>query len=128
MDIALVNGIPIAHHQGPGSITEAVIKSLLQLQGTMEPHQIISLMDLGPPTLAMADHWDHIHVGYYPKGSAPEKGKQFESLLKPDQWEKLVGRIADIQNPRVPTSPSKYSLPAKKHADKKSGGKSGRGD
>jgi len=77
----------------------------------------------------MADHADHIHVGYYPKGSAPEKGKQFDSLLKPDQWQKLVGRIAEIQNPKVPTSPSKYSLPAKhKHSDKKSGKKSGRGD
>jgi hypothetical protein len=128
MDIAMVNDIPILGHQGPGSITEAVIKTLLQLQGTMEPHQIISLMNLGPPTFAMADHADHIHVGYYPEGSAPEKGKQFESLLKPDQWRKLIGRIAEIQNPKVPTSPSKYSLPAKKDSGKKASGKRGRGD
>jgi len=133
MDIALVNGIPIAGHQGPGSITEAAVKSLLQLQGSMEPHQVISLMNLGGPSFAMADHADHIHVGYYPKGSAPEKGKQFESLLKPDQWKKLIGTISEIQNPNVPTSPSKYSLPAKKDKGKKdkgkkAGGKSGRGD
>ena len=43
MDIAAVNGIPIVGNQGPGTITEAVIKTLLQLQGTMQPHQIISL-------------------------------------------------------------------------------------
>ena len=103
-----------------------VIKTLLQLQGTMEPHQIISLMNMGGPTFVMADHSDHIHVGYYPKGSAPEKGgKRFESLLKPDQWKKLIGRIAEIQNPKVPTKPSKYSLPAN---DKKSKGKRARGD
>jgi hypothetical protein len=131
MDIAVINGVPVANHQGPGTLADALIKSLLQLQGTMQPHQVISLEDLpGPVSFAMADHWDHVHVGYYPGGSAPEKGKQFESLLKPDQWKKLIGRIAEIRNPKVPTKPSDYSLPAKKkHSDKKSGGKkSSRGD
>ena len=52
-----------------------MIKTLLQLQGTMQPHQIISLMTLGGPSFAMADHYDHIHVGYYPKGQSP-RGEQ----------------------------------------------------
>jgi hypothetical protein len=78
----------------------------------MEPHQIISLMDLGGPSFAMADHYDHIHVGYYPQGNEKPKGAQFQSLLKPDQWQKLIGRLGEIQNPKVPTSPSRYSLPA----------------
>jgi hypothetical protein len=116
MDIALVNGIPITGHQGPGSITEAVIETLLRLQGPMLPHQIISLMSLGGPSFEMADHYDHIHVGYYPKGTAPDGGRQFRELLKPDQWQRLIGRIAEIRNPRVPTRPSRYSLPAKKHS------------
>ena len=30
----------------------------------MRPPQIISLMDLGPPTFILPDHCDHIHVGY----------------------------------------------------------------
>ena len=38
----------------------------------MQPHQIISLMTLGGPSFAMADHDDHIHVGYYPKGQSPQ--------------------------------------------------------
>ena len=75
MDIAVVNGIPILGNQGTGTITEAVIKTLLRLQGTMQPHQIISLMNLGGPSFAMADHDDHIHVGYYPKGQSP-RGEQ----------------------------------------------------
>ena len=130
MDIAVINGVPVNGHQGPGSLADALIKSLLQLQGPMLPHQVISLEDLpGPVSFAMADHYDHVHVGYYPGGSAPEKGKQFESLLKPDQWKKLIGRIAQIQNPKVPTKPSDYSLPANKHDGKKaSGKKSNRGD
>jgi len=123
MDIALVDGIPIMGHQGPGSITEAVIKTLLQLQGTMEPHQIISLMSMGGPSFALADHYDHIHVGWQPTGdtdaSAGSGGKQLTSILKPDQWKKLVGRIAKIPNPRVPTSPSKYALRDKKPSDRK---------
>ena len=77
MDIALVNGIPILGNQGKGTITEAVIKTLMRLQGPMQPHQIISLMTLGGPSFAMADHNDHIHVGYYPKGQSPEASKQF---------------------------------------------------
>ena len=118
MDIALVNGIPILGNQGKGTITEAVIKTLMRLQGPMQPHQIISLMTLGGPSFAMADHNDHIHVGYYPKGQSPEASKQFSELLKPDQWKRLIGRIAQIDNPTVPTSPSRYAIPAGKGKQK----------
>jgi transglycosylase-like protein with SLT domain len=114
MDIAQVNGIPIIGNQGRGTITEAVIKTLLRLQGPMQPHQIISLMDMGGPSFVMADHNDHIHVGYYPKGQSPEASKQFNELLKPGQWKRLIGRIAQIDNPSVPTSPSRYAIPTGK--------------
>ncbi len=117
IDIAQVNGIPILGNQGPGSITEAVIKTLLRLQGQMQPHQIISLMDMGGPTFSMADHDDHIHVGYYPRGQAGKDGKRFVQLLKPKQWKRLIGRIAQIDNPAVPTRPSRFAIPAEK--DKK---------
>jgi transglycosylase-like protein with SLT domain len=68
VDISAINGIPIAGHQGPGSITEVVIRRLLNLQGAMQPHQIISLMQFpgASNTLAMSDHADHIHVGWRP--------------------------------------------------------------
>ncbi len=112
MDIAQVNGIPIIGNQGRGSITEATITELLKLQGNMEPAQIISLMEMGGPTFAMGDHADHIHVGYQPLYDPTEKGQQFVRLLKPQQWERLIGRIAEIENPEIPTGPAKYSLPA----------------
>ena len=125
MDIAVVNGIPIVGNQGPGTITEAVIKTLLKLQGNMEPHQVISLMNLGGPSFALPDHYDHIHVGYAPqpgdvgyggKGSAPPTSTsgQLDSLLKGKQWKRLIGRIAQIQNPKVPTKPSRFSLKVRK--------------
>src|SRR5207247_10302471 len=66
VDISKINGIPILGHQGPGSIAEITIKRLLTLQGAVQPHQIISLMDMGGPTFAQGDHADHIHVGFQP--------------------------------------------------------------
>jgi transglycosylase-like protein with SLT domain len=124
MDIAEVNGIPITGNQGKGTITEVVIKTLLRLQGTLRPQQVISLMTLGGPSFALADHYDHIHVGWSIQGPATKGGaakatsQQFDSLLKPDQWKKLIGRIAQIDNPTVPTSPSRYSIPTGKGKQK----------
>jgi hypothetical protein len=112
VDIAAVNGIPIAGHQGPGTITEAVIKDLLQLQGTMRPAQIISLMDLGPPTFILPDHWNHIHVGYT-FTTAGSSIKQLGQILKPEQWQRLIQRLGQIQNPKVPSKPSAAAVPAK---------------
>ena len=112
VDIAAVNGIPITGHQGPGTITEAVIKDLLLLQGSMRPAQIISLMDLGPPTFILPDHYNHIHVGYTftTQGSSI---KQLGQILKPSQWQRLIQRLGQIQNPKVPSKPSAAALPAK---------------
>ena len=112
VDIAVVNSIPITGHQGPGSITEAVIKDLLLLQGTMRPAQIISLMDLGPPTFTMPDHYNHIHVGYTFTSSG-NSVKQLGEILKPEQWQRLIQRLGEIQNPKVPAKPSSAALPAK---------------
>ena len=65
VDIGSLNGIVIQPStQGPGSITEQGVKFLAGLQGDLAPHQVISLNSYGGPTLAMADHHDHIHLGY----------------------------------------------------------------
>jgi hypothetical protein len=114
MDIAQVNGIPIIGHQGKGTITEAVIKELLKLQGPMQPHQIISLMNLGPPTMVLPDHADHIHVGFLPLYGDGKLGRQFARLLKPAQWQRLIGRIAKLPEPSVRTKASKYAIPVRK--------------
>jgi hypothetical protein len=118
VDIAQINGQPVLGNQGPGTLSYALVQDVLQLQGTMQPHQVISLMDLGGPSFAMADHDDHVHVGYQPAtGPESSTSKQFDQILKPDQWKRLIGRIADIDNPKVPTSPSKFAIPSK-HASK----------
>ncbi|HEY2603331.1 MAG TPA: lytic murein transglycosylase [Thermoleophilaceae bacterium] len=118
VDIAAINGIPIAGHQEAGGITEITVRRLMQLQGTMMPHQIISLLSLGANTMSLPDHWDHIHVGFHPLfGDNAKAGREALTVLKPGQWNDLVDRLRQIDNPVVPTDPSKYSIPVKPKAD-----------
>ncbi|HET6998034.1 MAG TPA: lytic murein transglycosylase [Solirubrobacterales bacterium] len=113
VDIAAINGVPVTGHQGPGTLTDELIHEILRLQGTMHPHQVISLEDLpDPASIAMADHYDHVHVGYHSVESPLEA--QFSALLKPDQWQRLIDRLGQIENPEVPIKPSEFSLPDKK--------------
>src|SRR4051794_7460363 len=112
VDIANIDRIPILCHQGPGSITDIAVKRLLTLQGTMKPHQIITLMAYpnADNTLALPDHDDHIHVGFHPlSGKGAEK---FDSVLKPGQWDKLITRLGELENPTVSLKPSKYAIKA----------------
>jgi len=114
VDIARINGTPILGHQDKGGITEQTVRRLMRLQGTMRPHQIISLLDFGANTLHMADHADHVHVGFQPLfGENKKLGKQAFQVLRPGQWSDLLDRLRKIDNPVVPTSPSKYAIPVK---------------
>jgi hypothetical protein len=128
VDISAVNGIPIEGHQGPGSITDTTIRKLLTLQGTMKPHQIISLMSYPGTdnTLAMADHYNHIHVGFRPLGA--EQGAQSASLsgsltssITPSQWIKLISRLGEIPDPTVANGPSAAAIPDHAGASAESG-------
>jgi len=114
VDIAAVNGITITPGtQGAGSITELTIQRLLTLQGTMKPDQIISLMKFSGTdnTFAMADHDDHIHVGWQPLyGTNPKLTRQVNAILKPNQWIKLIDRLGAIENPTVREQPSRYAI------------------
>jgi hypothetical protein len=64
VDIAAVGETPIVGHQEPGGPTEQAVRALLLLPGELEPKQVISLLGLGGPSFAQADHADHIHIGY----------------------------------------------------------------
>ena len=104
VDISRLNGVPVIGHQGPGSITEMAVRRLLTLQGTMKPAQIITLMTFQGTdnTFAMADHADHIHVGWRPLyGPNTKLGRQFDAMLEPGQWVDLIDRISRIPNPTL---------------------------
>jgi Transglycosylase SLT domain/Peptidase family M23 len=119
VDIAVIDGVPVTGHQGPGTLTDQLIRDALQLQGTMHPHQVISLEDLpGETSFALPDHYDHVHIGYHPLSGPFDQ--QFNALLKPDQWQRLTNRLDEIKNPRVSPKPSPYALP-----DRQRNGKNG---
>jgi hypothetical protein len=63
-DVAALGGVSIYGHQEPGGVTEQAVEDLLLLPQEVEPKQVISLLGLGGPSFALADHYDHIHVGY----------------------------------------------------------------
>jgi hypothetical protein len=132
VDISAINGIPIAGHQGAGTITDLTIRTLLTLQGEFVPHQIISLMKYpgAPNTLAMPEHWNHIHVGFHPAaGELPQApgasadaahsaraGKSaaapviVPSDLSTTQWNQLVARIGSLPAPKVAAKPSPSAI------------------
>jgi hypothetical protein len=64
VDISSLGGLSIAGHQEPGGLTETAVREILLLPSELQPRQVISLLGLGGPSFPLADHADHIHVGY----------------------------------------------------------------
>jgi hypothetical protein len=64
VDIAVLANQPIYGHQAPGGITEQAVRNILLLPAELRPRQVISLLGLGGPSFPLADHDDHIHVGF----------------------------------------------------------------
>ena len=64
VDIAAVGGTSILGNQQPGGVTEHAVRAILLLPSQLQPLQVISLLGLGGPSFPLADHYDHIHVGY----------------------------------------------------------------
>jgi len=131
--IVAINGVPIAGHQGAGSITDTTIRTLLTLQSEFIPARIVSLMRYpgAPTTLARADHGDYVEIVFAP---APAHAHAVQSAattaahsagagktvpapvaivgeLSPAQWEQLVARIAALPAPTVAVKPSSSAIP-----------------
>ncbi len=64
VDIAAVGGTSVLGNSQPGGMTEEAVRSILLLPAELQPQQVISLLGLGGPSFPLADHADHIHVGY----------------------------------------------------------------
>ena len=64
VDIAAVGGTSVLGNSAPGGTTEDAVRSVLLLPAEVQPQQVISLLGLGGPSFPLADHDDHIHVGY----------------------------------------------------------------
>jgi hypothetical protein len=64
VDIASLGGESILGNSAPGGLTEHAVRDLLLLPSEVMPQQIISLLGLGGPSFPLANHADHIHVGF----------------------------------------------------------------
>ena len=64
VDISAVGGVAIQGHQQPGGITERTVREILFAPAEVMPRQVISLLGLGGPSFPLADHSNHIHIGY----------------------------------------------------------------
>lgn len=116
VDIAAINGIPILGHQGPGSITDITVHKLLELQGPMKPHQIISLESIigADNVLPLASHYNHIHVGFRPAGgqlpSTVLTGAQGAPAAGAISWDLIGQRLQSLRNPSVPSGRSPFAI------------------
>ncbi len=131
VEISAINAIPIAAHQGAGSITDTTIATLLSLHGEFRPREIVSLMHypMAANTLARADHWGKIHIGFAPDPRARGLGSfapgaahwaraglgapsplLVAGALSGTQWDRLMARIAALPVPSVARKPSPSAI------------------
>jgi hypothetical protein len=64
VDISGLAYTPIQGHQEPGGMTERAVRAILFLPAEVMPRQVISLLGLGGPSFPLADHYNHIHIGF----------------------------------------------------------------
>ena len=80
------------------------MRRLLTLQGTVKPHQIITLMHYpGTDNTLVAARPLQPHPRGLPAdvGQSAKLGKQVDAILKPGQWTDLIARLGQIKNPTV---------------------------
>ncbi len=118
VEISAIDGIPIAGHEGPGSIADIAVRRLLRLQGTMKPEQIVSGVDYPGTdnTLTLAGERGLIRVEFQPSlRSATARSAAARaaagSPLSPRQWLQLVARLGEIPDPVVASRPSAAAIP-----------------
>jgi Transglycosylase SLT domain len=132
--ISHINGIPVAGHQGSGSITDTTIRTLLTLHGQFIPSSIASLMHYpgNRRTLARRDHRAYIELVFRqaPRRALPSTSTATKpgvahsagagqtapsplavsAALSAAQWNQLIGRVAALPAPTVATKPSSSAI------------------
>jgi soluble lytic murein transglycosylase-like protein len=126
VDITAINGVPVAGHQGRGTIADAAIRTLLTLRGRFAPHRIVSLMRYpdAPATQALASAWSHLRIDFLPPrpasahaataasgvGPAAASPLAVTGALNAAQWSELIARIAALPAPTVAAGPSAAAI------------------
>jgi murein DD-endopeptidase MepM/ murein hydrolase activator NlpD len=114
VNLTAVNGIAIAGHQGPGSITDTTVRKLLMLQGPSRPQRIVSLMSYpgAAGTLASPSAAGAIHVVFSALGGASARAASLSAAgLTPSEWIELIDRLGEIPDPTVSSGHSSAAIP-----------------
>lgn len=136
VDISAINGVSLAGHQGPGTIADLTIRTLLTLPSEFVPHEILSLMHYpaSAGTRAERSYWNRIGLAFQPASASASlsraatsaaahsagKGKTAPApvvsttLLSTTQWTQLINRIAAIASPKIATKPTSSAIPDRK--------------
>ena len=131
LDIAAINGIPVAAHQGAGTITDITIRTLLTLGHKYAPKRIVSLMKYpgAPSTVAQSDHATYIQIelprhvakatvsktanAAKPVGSTAS-GKSSTApadlVLNSIEWQQLMTQVSSLQAPHVARKPTSSAI------------------
>jgi len=131
VDITAINGVALAGHQGPGSITDLTIRALLTVPAEFVPQKIGSLMRYPgqSATESEATYWNRLHLQFAPpaahsalketssaahsagKGATAPAPIVTTSPLSATQWAQLISRIGAIPAPKVATKPTSAAVP-----------------
>jgi soluble lytic murein transglycosylase-like protein len=131
LDIAAINGVPVAGHQGAGTVTDVTIRTLLTVERHYAPKRIVSLMSYpgAPSTVAEGHHSTFIQLELPTRpaagavavsatartAGATDAGRATPThtgalSLDTFEWQRLIDQIASIQQPKVPFAPSASAI------------------
>jgi hypothetical protein len=138
VDLAAINGIPIAGHQGAGTITDITIRTLLTLQHQFTPKRIVSLMKYpgASSTVARPDHSTYIQIELAKRthaktlsttgsaksahsagtSSSPTTPLVVNPVLNTAEWQRLIGQVGGLQAPKLAHKPSAAAIRDKQAA------------
>ena len=114
VDISAIDGVPVAGHQGPGSIADTTVRKLLMLQGLARPKRIVSLMSFPGAAAAHTspNAREAIQVVFGALGSGGARlAAQSASGLTPSEWIELLDRLGEIPDPTVASGHSSAAIP-----------------
>ena len=132
VDISAIDGKLLAGHQGPGTITDLTIRTLLTLPAKFVPSSIVSLMRYPgqPATKARSAFWNRIRLTFAPvkatstlsagavssaahsatTGAAAPAPVVSTGSLTASEWNQLLLRVAAIPAPVVASKPTSSAI------------------
>jgi soluble lytic murein transglycosylase-like protein len=143
--LTAINGVPIAGHQGAGTITDITIRTLLTLQHKFAPKRIVSLMRYpgAPSTVAASDYSTYIKIELAKPASAKTSKNAgaktahaanasatvplvANPILNTLEWQRLMTQLSALQTPKLSTKPSASAIRDKSAAPSGGSGTSAR--